>query len=226
MIKVLTATMKTMFQCDFDGTITREDISFMILDAYGDRGWRQMFEEYKAGKISVGRFNTMAFATVKADRETLLELVRERAEIRPGLDNLLACCKQRGLEFVIVSNGLDFYIEAILADIGVDGIKVFSARTRFVPDGIEACYLGPDGKLVEDSFKDVHLRLFKKQGYQVIYAGNGISDAAPARKACHVFATGDLLNQLRKRNIDCTPFEDLNDIARCLEEISCIKPAV
>ena len=76
--------MKTLFQCDFDGTITFEDISFLILDAYGDKDWRRMFQEYKDGKISVGRFNTMAFATVKADKETLLKLVKERAELRPG----------------------------------------------------------------------------------------------------------------------------------------------
>ena len=64
--------MKTLFQCDFDGTITREDVSFLILDAFGDKGWRQLFQEYTEGKISVGRFNTLACATVKADKETLL----------------------------------------------------------------------------------------------------------------------------------------------------------
>ena len=211
--------MKTMFQCDFDGTITCEDISFMILDAYGDKNWRKMFEEYKAGKISVGRFNTLAFATVKADKETLLKLIRERAELRPGFVKLIESCKKRDFEFAIVSNGLDFYIEAILENIGINGIRVYSARTRFVPNSIEALYLGPDGKLVEDSFKDVHLRLFQKQGYRVIYAGNGTSDAAPAQEASHIFATGDLLDQLRKSNIDCIPFKDLNEIAEHLEKL-------
>lgn len=211
--------MKTLFQCDFDGTITREDVSFLILDAFGDKGWRQMFQEYQEGKISVGRFNTLAFATVKADKETLLKLVREKAELRPGFPNLLAYCHRKGLEFVIVSNGLDFYIQAILQNIGIDNIEVFAARTRFGSNSIEARYLGPKGNQLEDNFKETHLRLFQERGYRIIYAGNGISDAIPAQQAYHTFATGDLLAHFRERHVACTPFDDLNDIVESLESL-------
>jgi len=199
--------MKTLFQCDFDGTITREDVSFLILDAFGDKGWRQMFQEYTEGKISVGRFNTLAFATVKADKETLLKLVREKAELRPGFHNLLAYCHRKGLEFVIVSNGLDFYIQAILQGIGIDNIEVFAARTRFGSNSIEARYLGPEGNQLEDNFKETHLRLFQERGYR------------PAQQAYHTFATGDLLSHFRERHVACTPFDDLNDIIEGLESL-------
>ncbi|MDD4987250.1 MAG: MtnX-like HAD-IB family phosphatase [Dehalococcoidales bacterium] len=209
--------MKTLFQCDFDGTITFEDISFLILDTFGDKDWRRMFQEYKDGKISVGRFNTLAFATVKADKETLLKLVKEKAELRPGLANLLECCRRKGIEFTIVSNGLDFYIRAILEDIGLENIRVFAARTGFGSNGVEARYLGPGGKDMEEGFKEAHLKMFQESGYRVIYAGNGTSDAPPAQQAYHIFATGDLLAYFRKRKVACTPFDDLNDIANGLE---------
>jgi len=61
--------VKTLIQCDFDGTITQEDVSFLILDAFASRDWRQLLTQYREGKISVGRFNMKAFAMVKLIRK-------------------------------------------------------------------------------------------------------------------------------------------------------------
>lgn len=209
--------MKTLVQCDFDGTITQEDVSFMILDAFASRDWRQLLTEYREGKIPVGRFNTKAFAMVKADKQTLLKFVKSKAKIRTGFHELLAYCHRKGFQFVIVSNGLDFYIKTILRDIGMDNIEVFAAQTRFGPNGIDVRYVGPEGNQLEDNFKEAYVRLFRERGYRLIYAGNGISDITPARQAHWIFATGELLTYCKDMNLNCTPFSDLNDIIRGLE---------
>ncbi|MFC2002307.1 MtnX-like HAD-IB family phosphatase [Chloroflexota bacterium] len=221
MITPPTKKMKTVFQCDFDGTITEEDVSFLLLDAFADGNWRQLLEEYKEGKIPVGPFNTRVFAMIKDDEQTLLDFIFKsgQVKIRPGFGELLSYCSQKGVEFVIVSNGLIFYIEAILRDIGIKGIKVFAAQNRFGPEGMEVKYLGPDGNQVEDSFKEAYTRLFLSRGNQIVYAGNGVSDIYPARRAHHVFATGDLLERCQTTNLNCTPFDDLNDIVRGLEPL-------
>jgi len=211
--------VKTLFQCDFDGTITPEDVSFLILDAFGSRGWRQLLEQYRKGKISVTHFNTRAFTAVKADEETLVRFVRDKAKMRPGFHNLVDYCQRHGFRFVIVSNGLDFYIKTILSDIGAGDIEVFAAQTGFGADGIEARYLGPQGEQLEDRFKEAYLRSFREGGYRVIYAGNGFSDIAPARKASHVFATGELLTACKEMDITCTPFNDLRDIVKGLKSL-------
>jgi len=209
--------VKTLVQCDFDGTITQEDVSFLILDAFANGDWRQLLTQYREGKISVGRFNMKAFAMVKADKQTLLKFVKSKAKIRAGFHELLAYCHGKGFEFVIVSNGLDFYIETILRDVGMDNIEVFAAQTQFSPDGIDVRYIGPEGNQLEDNFKDAYVRLFLERGYRLIYAGNGISDLSPARQAHHIFATGELLTYCKDVNLNCTPFIDLNDIIRGLE---------
>ncbi len=211
--------MKTVVQCDFDGTITEEDVGFLLLDTFADSNWRQMLKEYQAGKISVGVFNTRAFATIKADKQTLLDFVFNsgKFKIRPGFQELLSYCSGKGLEFVIVSNGQDFYIEAILRRMGVNNIEFFAARSRFKSEGLEVKYIGPDGSELLDSFKEAHTELFLNRGYRVIYVGNGISDIYPARRAHHVFAIGDLLRRCREENLDCTPFDDLNDVVRGLK---------
>ena len=212
--------MKTLFQCDFDGTLTEEDVSFLILDAFATGDWRQLLADYREGKIPVGRFNMKAFAMVKADKPTLLQFVKSKAKIRAGFHELLAYCHRQGFEFVIVSNGLDFYIKTILRDIGMDNIEVFAAQTRFVANGIDVRYIGPKGNQLEDNFKDAYVSLFLGRGYRLIYAGNGISDVSPARQAHHIFATGELLTCCQEMNLNCTPFIDLNDVIRGLEFLS------
>lgn len=210
-------TRKILVQCDFDGTITMDDVSFLLLDAFADGDWRQLLEQYKEGKIPVGQFNMQAFAMVKSDRRTLLDFMKDKVEIRAGFNELLSYCQQQGFRFVIVSNGLNFYIEDILKGMGITNIKVFAAQTRFDPKGVEVKYIGPDGDELQDNFKVAYTRLFLNMGYQVIYLGNGISDLSPASQSHHVFATGELSDACKQANVNCTVFTDLNEVVRRLE---------
>jgi len=212
-----TEVMKTLVQCDFDGTITHQDASYLMLDAFASGDWRQLLAEYRGGKITVGQFNTQAFAMIKADRQTLLDFIKGKVEIRAGFGELLNYCRCKGFRFVIVSNGMDFYIESILRDIGVGNIEVYAARTEFYPGGVEVKYIGPEGNQLQRDFKEAYTRLFIKEGYRVIYVGNGISDLPPAKQAHHVFATGELLTYCKEININCTPFNNLDDVIKELE---------
>ncbi len=213
----VTKATKDLIQCDFDGTITKEDVSFLLLDAFASSDWRWLLAEHKEGKISVGRFNTKAFIMIKENKQTLDRFVREKARLRPGFHKLLAYCQQKGAHFVIVSNGLDFYIKTILETIGVDNIEVYAAQARFSPAGIKTQYIGPEGTEVEDGFKEAYIRHFLKSGYRIIYVGNGVSDISSARLAHHIFATGPLLAHYQETNLNCTPFVDLNDVVSGLE---------
>ena len=153
MISDSTEVGKTVVQCDFDGTITEEDQSFLLLDAFASGNWRQWLTEYRTGKIAVGDFNTKAFTMVKEDRQTLVSFVRQTAKMRDGFHELLAYCRRHGFRFTIISNGLDFYIDTILADFGVRGVEVFAAQTQFDPRGMKVKYVGPDGTRLESDFK-------------------------------------------------------------------------
>ena len=203
-------------QCDFDGTITEEDVSFMMLDAYADGDWRRLFREYQEGRITVGRFNTDAFAMVKADKESLLRVFKNNIKIRPAFQKLVDYCRARGFRFVVVSNGFDFYIEEVLRDIGLADIEVFSARTRFETDGIRVQYIGPGGNHLDRDFKTAYVDSFLGEGYRVIYIGNGSSDIAPAGKCSHIFATGALLDHYKQTDTSFTAFTDFNQVIKGL----------
>lgn len=212
--------VKTLVQCDFDGTITEEDVSFLILDAFADGDWRKLLEDYKGGRISVGSFNTIAFNMVKTDEETLKEFVREKTRIRDGLPELLQLCRSKNFRFVIVSNGLEFYINTILKALDINNIEVFAAKTVFEPSGIKARYIGPDGNELQNDFKEAYIRKFLEDSYRIIYIGNGASDVPSARLADHIFATDAMLAVCKRTGLRCTPFDSLNDVVKGIEALT------
>jgi 2-hydroxy-3-keto-5-methylthiopentenyl-1-phosphate phosphatase len=208
---------KILVQCDFDGTITEEDVSFLILDAFANGDWRKLLEDYKEGRISVGSFNKRAFNMVKVDKEALKEFVKEKTRIRDGLPELLEVCRKKDFRFVIVSNGLEFYIDTILETLDIKDIEVLAAKSVFDHSGIKARYIGPDGSELQNDFKEAYIRRFIEKSYNIIYIGNGASDVPSARLADHVFATDAMLDACRQMNIECTPFTSLNDIVKGME---------
>jgi 2-hydroxy-3-keto-5-methylthiopentenyl-1-phosphate phosphatase len=213
--------MKIAVQLDFDGTVTVEDVSFLLLDTYVGSRWREYLEEYTSGRIPVGTFNKKVFGMMKADRQTMTDLIlhSDRVKIRPGLHELIEYCKRKDFKVVIVSNGLIFYIEAILESLGINGLEIHAAENEFHPGGMKVRYIGPDGKELEVGFKEAYTELLRKKGYNVIYIGNGTSDIYPSRRAQHVFATAELLERCREEKLGCFPFTDFHDVIRGLEEL-------
>jgi 2-hydroxy-3-keto-5-methylthiopentenyl-1-phosphate phosphatase len=213
--------MKVAIQCDFDGTITEEDVSFLLLDTYVGSRWREYLKEYTEGRIPVGTFNKRVFGMMKADRKTMTDLVlrSERVKIRPGFRELMDYCTRKGFKVVIVSNGLIFYIKAILDSLGVNGLEIHAAENVFHPGGMKVRYIGPDGKELEVGFKEAYTERLREKGYHVIYVGNGTSDIYPSRRAYHVFATADLLARCREEGLVCFPFTDFHDVVRGLKKL-------
>ena len=149
----------------------------------------------------------------------MLEMVMssEKLEVRAGLRELVDYCSRRDYRTVIVSNGLTFYIEAILKDMGLDYIEVHASENEFSPHGMKVKYIGPDGNELETGFKEAYTNRLLKEGYNVAYVGDGASDFAPATMSGRVFATGDLLKKCRDEKLDCTAFNDFFDVINGLE---------
>jgi 2-hydroxy-3-keto-5-methylthiopentenyl-1-phosphate phosphatase len=212
---------KTAIQIDFDGTITEEDVSFLLLDKFANGNWRQYLEEYAANKITVGAFSKKVFSMITADEKTLTDFVLNspKAKTRRGLWELLDYCKRKGIKVFVVSNGLRFYIEAILKKKGINDVEIHAAENVFSPSGMQVRYLGPDGKELDDGFKEAYTDMLNKEGYQVVYIGDGSSDISSAHKARYVFATAALLKRCREEGLDYHHFEDFHDVLPALRRM-------
>jgi 2-hydroxy-3-keto-5-methylthiopentenyl-1-phosphate phosphatase len=210
---------KVLIQCDFDGTVTPEDMSYLLLDTYAGGDWRALLEQYRQGKISVGCFNASAFTMIKEGEDTLKSFVRQNYEIRPGFKQAVGYCRGKGFRFVIVSNGLDFYIKTVLKTIGLEDIELHAAKTQFSPDGVDARYIGPQGDEMQNDFKKAYIEDYLKQGYRIAYIGNGDSDIPSAGLSHHVFATDALLQHYQANGLECTPFEDFEQVLAGLNQL-------
>jgi 2-hydroxy-3-keto-5-methylthiopentenyl-1-phosphate phosphatase len=208
---------KRLIQCDFDGTITEEDAAFYLLDEFAQGDWRRVLRDYQEHKISVGEFSIKTFAMVKADKPALLRALEGNVRVRPGLRELANYCQENDFRFVIVSNGLAFYELAVLRDLGLGNIEVHAARASFHRDGMKVTYVGPDGKTLDDGFKETYAKSFLKLGYRLIYIGNGDSDITPAQYAQYIFATDELLAFCRANDVKCQPFDTFFDVVKGLD---------
>lgn len=189
----------------------------MLLDAFADGDWRQWDERYDAGAITVGRFNQEVFSMVRASRREMLDYMRPRVMIRPGFEKWVTYCRSNRLRLVIVSNGLRFYIEEILGGLGLADIEVHAAETEFCPDGLRVQYVGPNGDVLNDGFKEAFLDSFLEGGSHLTYIGDGGSDFRPARRCHQIFATDRLLDRCRREDVACTPFDDFGDIIAAMK---------
>ena len=113
-----------------------------------------------------------------------------------------------------------FYIDAILKMLGLNGVEFAAARANFKPGGMEAWYEGPDGKPLEEGFKEAYTRDFLKQGYRICYIGNGASDFAPARLCSHIFSIDNLSSSCQEAGIAHSPFTYLSEVAEGLKTLT------
>ncbi len=208
---------KTLIQCDFDGTVTVEDISFMILDTFARGDWRKLEDEYEADKITVGRFNREAVAMMRTTRKAVLAAVAGKYKIRPGFSEFVRYCRNKDYRLVIVSNGFDCYINQILQELGLNDIEYHAANLRFSGGRVSTKYTGPDGKEEDNSLKEAFVDHFLSQGYHIIYIGDGTSDFKPARKCQKIFARETLLQKCEAAGVPNTGFGDFYQIMKKLE---------
>ena len=201
-----------IIQCDFDGTIIRNNLSILLRENFAHGDWRKMEADYLHGRLTVEQSNKLQYALIKEPKEKLKEFVRQYIAVRPGFAEFVRYCRENTIPFVIVSSGLDFYIETVLARIGMSDLELHCGRTSFGKDGIAVSYYGPEGGVIGRGFKRKCLTWLKKRDKNVIYIGDGLSDLEAARQAGHVFATGHLLRLLRAESVPCSVFDDFHHL--------------
>ncbi|MBI4499146.1 MAG: HAD-IB family phosphatase [Chloroflexi bacterium] len=105
--------------CDFDGTITMDDMAVVLLRAFARGAWQRWDEEFTTGRITVEDVLQRQFALVRASRKRLTAYALAHARIRPGFPEFVAFCRGRGIPLIVASAGLEFYIRAILERAGL-----------------------------------------------------------------------------------------------------------
>src|SRR3972149_6895515 len=126
--------------CDFDGTACSVDMGSKILDRFAGEGWRDIDRAYSTDEIG----SRMAYLKVaplfRGTRGQMVEYVHRNAILDPYFADFYRFCRERGFDLKIASDGLDFYIEAVLKRPGLSAIEFFSNATNFRKEGIQITF--------------------------------------------------------------------------------------
>jgi 2-hydroxy-3-keto-5-methylthiopentenyl-1-phosphate phosphatase len=199
--------------CDFDGTVAENDVGNLIFQTFADGHWREAVEEWLAGRISSKECLIRECKASALTREALVELVDEQ-RLDPGFDEFVLFCRQHAIPLMILSDGLDFYVERILTNFGLDDIParanhlVFAENNAIVPEfPYERFSCGRCANC-----KGHHLRAARTAGEWLVYIGDGYSDRCAAVEADLIFAKRDLRRYCREEGVPYVDFETFDDV--------------
>jgi 2,3-diketo-5-methylthio-1-phosphopentane phosphatase len=204
---------------DFDGTISPRDVGHALFNRFArDRAaWDALVARWNAGALGGRACLEEECRIARAGRGEVLAFCGEFS-LDAAFAPLVARLRALGWDVAILSDGLDVYIEALLAREGLSDVPLLTNHATF----------GADGALVPEfphfargcgrcgTCKGAEVARRHALGQTVWFAGDGVSDRCAAPLADRLFARRDLLAFARARGIPATPFDSLADVAAAL----------
>ncbi len=208
-------------QCDFDDTITVNDLGSALLESFApvQSDWQMADDNYHAGRISVEECQRIQYANIKIGRKEIIEFAVSEVKIRPGFSQVVEYCHREGMRFVIVSNGLDIYIDAILENLGLADIERYSGHGRITDSGIAVDYIDPTGTQLMENFKTSCLKYLQIWKQPIICIGDSVSDIPPALEADHVIARSELKDHFQRQGLSHFTFDTFYDVQSLLDRL-------
>ncbi len=203
--------------CDFDGTLTTEDLGDRIAIEFGGyAAWREAEERFAAGELGFGGLIVEIFRTVTAPREVIAAYARDRARLRPGAERFIAACRDAGRPVLVCSGGLDVYVDAVLDRRPPPlraHVEVRANRAACSPSGLRVTFhAGAPGCGRCGFCKGTVVEELQRRGLLVAVCGDGAGDRCAADRADVVFARATLAAYCRERGLEYTPFETFDEV--------------
>lgn len=209
----MTTTCRQIVFCDFDGTITVNETFRKVLQRFVPEIAATVVPQIDAGSITLRDGVSQLIAGLRCDqRQAIIDYVRPEP-IRAGFGEFVDLLAGRGIPLVVVSSGLRFYIEQLLAPwrSGIHAIHALDVSC----DGTHLQL-----RLDHDHPREAMPKEWVLRSYAAEYRiaiGDAVSDFEMVKAADRVLARDRLLQTLREQGRAVEPFEDFHDVIRALE---------
>lgn len=202
--------------CDFDGTVSVEDITDSVLERFGRPGWQDVEQAWKRGEIGSRECMERQIALLDASREEL-DAHLDGMAIDAAFPAFAAAVRAAGVSMAIVSDGLDHAIRRILGQHDLAGLPVLANRLEAV--GTRGWKLGfPHASA---GCRSGHCKCATAGNagtsrQRVLVIGDGASDFCVAGEADLVFAKHRLIGHCRTAGIPHVPITGFADALELL----------
>lgn len=198
--------------CDFDGTISVEDVIDSLLDRFGRPGWEALEKSWRAGRIGSRECMAGQVALLEMTREELDAHLRE-LWIDHAFPAFVAKARELGVPIRVVSDGLDYAINHILGRYGLGDLPLSAnhlmpaLQTRHwqltSPHRAAGCASG--------TCKCACVAEARRDGAKTLLIGDGASDFCAADRVDFVFAKHRLIEHCRAAGIPYMPIASFDD---------------
>ncbi|MGA3244747.1 MAG: MtnX-like HAD-IB family phosphatase [Bacteroidota bacterium] len=209
---------------DFDGTIALEDVGSHLFRTFAGARANDIVQHLLNGTISARECLMQECKAVESATLSELERFVGQFSLDPAFGVFVDFCRHRSIPVVVLSDGLDFYVERLLRKNGLGDLPFFSNHLELVEQGavtkLVPSFPHTDAEcLVCGNCKRNHLLTLSGDDDIIVYVGDGISDRCPVRYADIVFAKGPLIRYCQEQNITYHEFRTFDDVRGRLEAI-------
>jgi 2-hydroxy-3-keto-5-methylthiopentenyl-1-phosphate phosphatase len=212
---------------DFDDTAAAQNVAELLLHEFGHPSWTDVRDRFRAGELSLKDYQEATFLQMQADKDAMRSYVQAHANFRPHFAELSGFCQEQSIPMCIISQGLDFYVQALLDGSEHAGIPVYAVATEFDREGHVSGYrydfAYPDAPHLGNS-KALIVRRFQEQGHHVFFMGDGRSDFEAGEVADTVFAHRQMAAMCDQAGIEFYPFTDFGPVLEAIREYMAAPP--
>lgn len=212
-----------MIFCDFDGTITEKDNIIDIMKQFAPPEWETIVDEIFAKERSLRDGVHKMFSLIPSSlRQEITDFVLERANVREGFADFVAYCKKNGIELLVTSNGIDFFIKPILAPYESEINRIYCNDSDFSDETINIIYPYPCDEHCDvdcGMCKTTIIRSYDSASYLKVVIGDSITDLEGAKIADAVIARSYLQKKCEELNIPYYPFSTFTDCIQALADL-------
>jgi 2-hydroxy-3-keto-5-methylthiopentenyl-1-phosphate phosphatase len=213
--------------CDFDGTVTPDDVIDGLLERFGRPGWQELEDDWRAGRI--GSRECMQRQVELLDVSAAeLDAYLDAVPIDPDFGDFVAAARRAGHRVSIVSDGIDYAIHRILTRHGLTDLPV--AANRLEPGAADrrwrlaspfestSCLSGTCKCELVQSARD-------RDDVPVLLIGDGRSDFCASQSADFVFAKSKLIEHCRTTGAAHSPVTGFAMVLGLLPQLEGFVPA-
>ncbi|WP_431809689.1 2-hydroxy-3-keto-5-methylthiopentenyl-1-phosphate phosphatase [Brevibacillus agri] len=214
---------KLVLFCDFDGTITEKDNIVAIVKKFAPPEWEALTKQILSQQISVQEGVGKLFQLLPSSlRQDIVDYIVQEATIRPGFADFVHFCREEGIELLITSGGIDFFVQPILAPFDLSGVPIYCNGSDFSGENITITWPHSCDEQCTNGCgmcKTTIIRRYDPATHYRVVIGDSITDLAGAKIADYVIARSFLAEKAQELALPHSTFATFHDVIGTLTEL-------